>query len=80
MTLQTKNFVLFSYYLQFEARKLLSVKGDVAIDDIAMSPKCFGLGKHKINSQIFYFNVYILIYSYYCVKLFCSSYYIILII
>jgi len=35
----------FSYYLQFEARKLLSVKGDVAIDDIAMSPKCFGLGK-----------------------------------
>ncbi|CAI6355297.1 unnamed protein product [Macrosiphum euphorbiae] len=32
-----------SYYLQFEARKLLSVKGDVAIDDIAMSPKCFGL-------------------------------------
>lgn len=30
----------------------MSQKGDVAIDDIAMSPKCFGLGKNiiiKIN-------------------------------
>lgn len=41
----SRYFEFFSYYLQFEARKLLSVKGDVAIDDIAMSPKCFGLGK-----------------------------------
>lgn len=59
MTLQTKNFILFSYYLQFEARKLLSVKGDVAIDDIAMSPKCFGLGKHKINSQVFCLYIFL---------------------
>lgn len=45
MITRIKFFEFFSYYLQFEARKLLSVKGDVAIDDIAMSPKCFGLGK-----------------------------------
>ncbi|XP_050426861.1 tyrosine-protein kinase receptor-like [Adelges cooleyi] len=36
-----------SYYLQFEARKFMSQKGDVAIDDIAMSPKCFGLDVPK---------------------------------
>lgn len=47
MNTQIKYFDFFSYYLQFEARKLLSVKGDVAIDDIAMSPKCFGLGKNE---------------------------------
>lgn len=52
-TVPTKNrfiYYFFSrYYLQFEARKFMSQKGDVAIDDISMSPKCFGLGKHNIK-------------------------------
>ncbi|XP_071450132.1 tyrosine-protein kinase receptor-like [Hetaerina americana] len=30
------------YYFQFEARKGLSVLGDVGLDDISMSPECFG--------------------------------------
>ncbi|XP_065200377.1 leukocyte tyrosine kinase receptor-like isoform X2 [Planococcus citri] len=32
------------YTLQFEARKAMSSRGDVAIDDISFSPKCFGIG------------------------------------
>ncbi|XP_046399789.1 ALK tyrosine kinase receptor-like isoform X2 [Ischnura elegans] len=32
------------YYLQFEARKGLSVLGDVGLDDISISPECFGIG------------------------------------
>uniref|UniRef100_T1H974 Tyrosine-protein kinase receptor n=1 Tax=Rhodnius prolixus TaxID=13249 RepID=T1H974_RHOPR len=32
------------YYLQFEARKGYSSRGDTAIDDISISPKCFGIG------------------------------------
>lgn len=46
-------FFFYSYYLQFEARKFMSQKGDVAIDDIAMSPKCFGLGNYKLYNNIF---------------------------
>ncbi|CAB3381252.1 Hypothetical predicted protein [Cloeon dipterum] len=32
------------YAIQFEARRGYSSKGDIAIDDISMSPECFGLG------------------------------------
>nr|CAD7396369.1 unnamed protein product [Timema cristinae] len=32
------------YYLQFEARRGFSTKGDVAVDDISLSPECFGIG------------------------------------
>jgi hypothetical protein len=38
----------------------MSQKGDVAIDDIAMSPKCFGLGKYLMHNQIlniFYYSI-----------------------
>lgn len=35
----------FRYYLMFEARKGIGKWSDVAIDDISMSPKCFGLGE-----------------------------------
>jgi anaplastic lymphoma kinase len=36
--------VVRRYALQFEARRGYSSKGDPAIDDISMSPECFGLG------------------------------------
>ncbi|XP_066909596.1 tyrosine-protein kinase receptor-like [Halyomorpha halys] len=32
------------YYLQFQARRRFSSTGAPAIDDISMSPKCFGIG------------------------------------
>ncbi|XP_075212596.1 anaplastic lymphoma kinase isoform X2 [Lycorma delicatula] len=35
------------YHLMFEARKGIGKWSDVAIDDISMSPKCFGLGVPK---------------------------------
>jgi len=33
----------------------MSQKGDVAIDYIAMSPKCFGLGKDIVNNYSIHF-------------------------
>lgn len=33
----------FRYYLQFEARRGFRARGDIAIDDVSMSPECFGL-------------------------------------
>lgn len=38
-------FIFCRYYLQFEARKGYSSRGDTAIDDISISPKCFGIGE-----------------------------------
>ncbi|XP_024082782.1 leukocyte tyrosine kinase receptor isoform X3 [Cimex lectularius] len=32
------------YYFQFEARKSFASRGDPGIDDISLSPKCFGIG------------------------------------
>ncbi|XP_017880511.1 ALK tyrosine kinase receptor isoform X2 [Ceratina calcarata] len=32
------------YFLQFEANKGYSSKGDIAIDDFSLSPECFGIG------------------------------------
>lgn len=31
------------YMLQFEVRRGLRARGDLAIDDVTMSPECFGL-------------------------------------
>lgn len=36
--------IKYRYFLQFEASKSFSSKGDVAIDDISLSPECFGIG------------------------------------
>lgn len=33
----------FRYYLHFDAKKGLRYIGDIAIDDISLSPECFGL-------------------------------------
>lgn len=35
--------IILRYYLQFEARRGLRARGDIAIDDVSMSPECFGL-------------------------------------
>uniref|UniRef100_A0ABD2WEB8 Tyrosine-protein kinase receptor n=1 Tax=Trichogramma kaykai TaxID=54128 RepID=A0ABD2WEB8_9HYME len=36
--------IRYRYYLQFEASKSYGSKGDVAIDDVSLSPECFGIG------------------------------------
>ncbi|KAG7206284.1 hypothetical protein KM043_003665 [Ampulex compressa] len=36
--------IRYRYFLQFEASKGYSSKGDVAIDDFSLSPECFGIG------------------------------------
>ncbi|XP_029176509.1 ALK tyrosine kinase receptor-like isoform X2 [Nylanderia fulva] len=36
--------ITFRYVLQFEAAKGISSKGDIAIDDISLSPECFAIG------------------------------------
>ncbi|XP_063232393.1 leukocyte tyrosine kinase receptor [Bacillus rossius redtenbacheri] len=36
--------ITHKYHLQFEARRGVSTKGDVAVDDISLSPECFGIG------------------------------------
>ena len=35
--------IILRYYLQFEARRGFRARGDIAIDDVSMSPECFGL-------------------------------------
>ncbi|KAK6622943.1 hypothetical protein RUM43_008795 [Polyplax serrata] len=35
--------ITYKYYLQFEARRGFRARGDIAIDDVSMSPECFGL-------------------------------------
>lgn len=35
--------MLFRYYITFEARKGLRYISDIAIDDVSLSPECFGL-------------------------------------
>lgn len=35
--------ITYNYYLQFEARRGLRPRGDIALDDVSMSPECFGL-------------------------------------
>ncbi|XP_011494179.1 PREDICTED: leukocyte tyrosine kinase receptor [Ceratosolen solmsi marchali] len=36
--------VHYKYFLQFEARKSYTSMGGVAIDDVSLSPECFGVG------------------------------------
>ncbi|KAL6257987.1 hypothetical protein P5V15_011582 [Pogonomyrmex californicus] len=36
--------IRYRYFLQFEASRGYSTKGDIAIDDISLSPECFGIG------------------------------------
>ncbi|XP_076176518.1 anaplastic lymphoma kinase isoform X2 [Ptiloglossa arizonensis] len=36
--------IKYRYFLQFEASRGYSSKGDVAIDDFSLSPECFGIG------------------------------------
>ncbi|XP_018396574.1 PREDICTED: ALK tyrosine kinase receptor [Cyphomyrmex costatus] len=36
--------IKYRYHLQFEASKGYSAKSDIAIDDISLSPECFGIG------------------------------------
>ncbi|XP_076675839.1 anaplastic lymphoma kinase isoform X2 [Andrena cerasifolii] len=36
--------IRYRYFLQFEASRGFSSKGDVAIDDFSLSPECFGIG------------------------------------
>ncbi|KAL0123932.1 hypothetical protein PUN28_006035 [Cardiocondyla obscurior] len=36
--------IKYRYHLQFEASRGYSSKGDIAVDDISLSPECFGLG------------------------------------
>ncbi|XP_076236265.1 anaplastic lymphoma kinase isoform X2 [Calliopsis andreniformis] len=36
--------IRYRYFLQFEASRSFSSKGDVAIDDFSLSPECFGIG------------------------------------
>ncbi|XP_031836034.1 anaplastic lymphoma kinase isoform X3 [Nomia melanderi] len=36
--------IKYRYFLQFEANKGISSTGDVAIDDVSLSPECFGIG------------------------------------
>ncbi|XP_024885516.1 leukocyte tyrosine kinase receptor [Temnothorax curvispinosus] len=36
--------VKYRYHLQFEASRGYSSKGDIAVDDISLSPECFGIG------------------------------------
>lgn len=40
----TLPLIRYQYYLQFEASKGYASKGDVAIDDVSLSPECFGIG------------------------------------
>ncbi|KAG8255979.1 hypothetical protein J6590_079334 [Homalodisca vitripennis] len=45
--------VQVEYNLYFEAKKSYSMRGDVALDDYAMSPQCFGIGdftKEELNN------------------------------
>ncbi|XP_011878033.1 PREDICTED: ALK tyrosine kinase receptor [Vollenhovia emeryi] len=36
--------IRYRYHLQFEASRGYSSKGDIAVDDISLSPECFGIG------------------------------------
>ncbi|XP_035737787.1 ALK tyrosine kinase receptor-like isoform X3 [Vespa mandarinia] len=36
--------IRYRYFLQFEASRGYASKGDIAIDDISLSPECFGIG------------------------------------
>ncbi|CAK9818713.1 ALK tyrosine kinase receptor [Anthophora plagiata] len=36
--------IRYRYFIQFEASRSYSSKGDVAIDDFSLSPECFGIG------------------------------------
>ncbi|XP_053974206.1 ALK tyrosine kinase receptor isoform X2 [Hylaeus volcanicus] len=36
--------IKYRYFLQFEASRGYASKGDVAVDDISLSPECFGIG------------------------------------
>ncbi|XP_072157406.1 leukocyte tyrosine kinase receptor isoform X2 [Bemisia tabaci] len=44
------------YFYRFEARKGFSARGDVAIDDISLSPKCFGLGPRVTEKDLNGYN------------------------
>lgn len=44
--------VRYRYYLQFEATKSYASKAVVAIDDISLSPECFGVGNYRQASAI----------------------------
>lgn len=35
--------VIYRYYLHFDAKKGIKFIGDIAIDDVSLSPECFGL-------------------------------------
>lgn len=41
--IQSIFLLCFRYMLQFEVRRGLRARGDLAIDDVSMSPECFGL-------------------------------------
>ncbi|XP_019886426.2 ALK tyrosine kinase receptor isoform X2 [Ooceraea biroi] len=49
--------VKYRYFLQFEASKGFTSKGDIAIDDISFSPECFAIGvPPKVVGNFNYYN------------------------
>lgn len=39
----SKKIFFFRYFINFEVRKGISYISDIAIDDVSLSPECFGL-------------------------------------
>lgn len=50
------NNLIFRYYLHFDAKKGVRYIGDIAIDDISLSPECFGLNipENDLNGYNYY--------------------------
>ncbi|XP_011703178.1 PREDICTED: ALK tyrosine kinase receptor isoform X2 [Wasmannia auropunctata] len=49
--------IKYRYYLEFEAAKGFSPKSDIAIDDISLSPECFGIGvPRNVVGDFNYYN------------------------
>ncbi|XP_012145693.1 anaplastic lymphoma kinase isoform X2 [Megachile rotundata] len=49
--------IRYRYFLQFEASRGISSKGDVAIDDFSLSPECFGIGvPPEVVGKFNYYN------------------------
>lgn len=46
-----EKLMFFRYNLFFEAKKSYSMRGDVAMDDFAMSPQCFGIGGERLKGS-----------------------------